>query len=140
MFYVLFSPTTRYIKNEKDYSMGASEDRTREFIIELIRSGGWDLRYSPQGLPYAALLQGFGNNEAGVRLHFIPRGGSIKVVGVIDYSDKIGARRPYVYVSIYKGVDEALRIIKGRLLPKYKSAWHNTQPEIMKWLENHPNP
>ncbi len=119
--------------------MGASEDRTREFIIELIRFGGWDLRYSPQGLPYAALLQGFGNNEAGVRLHFIPQGGSVKVVGVIDYSDKIGVPRPAEFVSIYKSVDEAVRTIKERLLPRYKAVWHKTQPDVIKWLEDHPN-
>ena len=111
-----------------------------EFLNVLIPLCGWELRYSPSGFPYAALPQGFGDNEQGVKIHFIPNGGSIKVVGVIEHSDKIGVRRPHVYVSIYGDVDEATDFIKKRLLPRYKEAWYRAQPKIAKWLEEHPQP
>ena len=101
-----------------------------QFIVDLIRASEWDLRYSPEGKPYAALLNGFGNGEAGIKLHFYPSRGAVRVVGVIDRSEEIGLRRPFVFVSIYRGIHEALRLINNMLLPRYKRVWYEAQPKL----------
>ena len=112
--------------------------KTMEFLNELIRSAGWEIRFNPQGFPYAALPRGFGNNEAGVKLHFIPNGGSVRVVGYIDFSEELGIKRPFIYVSIYGDVQQLAQLIQRRFLPRYKKAWNNAQPLIAKWLEENP--
>src|SRR5512147_1896600 len=101
--------------------MKSAGDDANKFILELIEAGGWKLRYSPRGFPYAALPEGFGNGESGVKLHFVPYNSNIiKVYGVIEFSEEIKVRRPVYRVFVHKGTDEAVKQIKQRLLPKYK--------------------
>lgn len=111
-----------------------------QFVIDIIQSGGWELRYSPKGRPYAALTQGFGNYENGVKLHFLPHNdGAVKVVGVIDHSEKVNVRRPFVFISHHKGVEAAVSKIKDELLPRYKSAWYQARRALERWLYDHSN-
>jgi len=118
--------------------MSPHSARTMEFLNELVQAAGWELRYNNTGFPYAALPRGFGNKESGVKLHFIPNGGSLKVVGVIEFSDKIGIKRPSIYVSVYDDANHAARLIEERLLPRYKEAREKALPLIERWLEKHP--
>lgn len=110
--------------------MASYEEDAMKFLIGMIKANGWDLRYTPQSAPYAAVPGGFGNGEHGVKIHFVIRGGLIRVIGVIDDADKVGVRQPIVHVSIYKGIDTALSIIKNKLMPRYKEAWYKTQSKI----------
>lgn len=106
------------------------------FLHELIKAGGWEVRYNPNKHPYAALTSGFGNGEKGIKLHFTFQQGRVKVIGSIDYSDKINVKRPHVYVSLWWDTDRALREIHENLLPKYKRVWEEAQPAIEAWLKS----
>lgn len=109
-----------------------------EFIIELIRAGAWDLRFNAKREPSAALPKGFGNGEKDVRLHFLPNGGRVQVIGFIRYHKEIGIKRPYVFVSIYRDIEDALQAINTDLMPNYREVWYNAQPLIENYLKDHP--
>lgn len=119
--------------------MPNSEKNRWQFVIDIIQSGGWDLRYSPKGRPYAALPHGFGKNENGVKLHFFPQNGAVKVVGMIDHTEKTDIHRPFVFVSNHKGVEEAVIKIRDELLPRYKSAYYQARRAFERWLYDHFN-
>jgi hypothetical protein len=106
------------------------------YIKSIITEGGWELRYSPQGQPFAVLPQGFGSNEAGIRLFFSANQEQIKVIGVIDHSDKLRIKRPFVMISAEgsHSPGAASEYIKTNLIPRYREVWPAAQPKIEEYL------
>jgi hypothetical protein len=107
-----------------------------QYILSIIREGGWELRYTPQRQPYAYLPQGFGSNEPGIRLLFSPLRGQIRVTGAIEHSDTLRIKRPFLIVSTEGSYTpaNAAEYIKSSLIPRYREAWQAAQPVIEEHL------